>query len=69
MSNIELALKLLVIWFVGVFLLGVGINLLTKKEYRKTIKELAIEHVRMTSVIGAVAAAIGAFSWFLFKVV
>ena len=69
MSNIELALKILVIWFIGIFLLGVGINFLTKKEYRKTFKELAVEHIRMISVIGAVAAVTGALAWFLFKVV
>lgn len=69
MSNMELALKILVIWFVGLFLFGMAINFLTKKEYRKTLKELAIEHIRMTSVIGAVAAVTGALAWFLFKVV
>lgn len=69
MSNVELALKILVIWFVGLFLLAVGINCLTKKEYRKSFKELAVEHIRMTSVIGAVTLATGALGWFLFKVV
>ena len=69
MSSIEVALKILIIWFVAVFLLGFGINFLTKKEYRKSLKELAVEHIRMTSVIAAVAAVTGALAWFLFKVV
>ncbi|MCA6701581.1 hypothetical protein ACYA5G_05265 [Klebsiella pneumoniae] len=68
MSDTELALKIFIIWFVGMFLFGVGINVLTKKEYRNTLKELAVEHIRMTAVIGTVAAVIGALAWFLFKV-
>lgn len=69
MSNTELALKIFIIWFVGLFLLGVAINLLTKKEYRKTLRELAVEHVRMTTALVCVAAVISALIWLLFEVV
>ena len=68
MSNTELALKIFIIWFIDVFLLGIAINLTTKKEYRKTLKELAVEHIRMTTVFGGVGAVICALVWILFEV-
>lgn len=69
MSDMEVALKIFILWFVGMFLLSVGINLLTKTEHRKTLKELATEHIRMALVIGTVSALVAALYWLLFEVV
>ena len=68
MSNTELALKIFIIWFIDAFLFGIAINLTTKKEYRKTLKELAVEHIRMTTVFGGVGAVICALVLILFEV-
>ncbi|MFI3409465.1 hypothetical protein [Citrobacter braakii] len=67
-TDIELALKIFLVWFVGLFFLMVGINFLTKKNHRKTLRDMAIEHIKFTSVITAVCAASGAFAYLLFKV-
>lgn len=69
MSSTELALKIFLIWFVGMFLLSVGINLLLKKEHRKTLKELVKEDILISLMTCSVIAVIAAFSWFLFEVV
>lgn len=69
MSDMEVALKIFILWFVGMFLLSVGINLLIKTEHRKTLKELATEHIRMTLMICAVSVSIAALYWLLFEVI
>lgn len=69
MSSTELALKIFLIWFVGMLLLSVSINLLLKKENRKTLKELVKEDILISLMTCSVIAVIAAFSWFLFEVV
>ncbi|MFO4166062.1 hypothetical protein AAHD40_04505 [Enterobacter asburiae] len=69
MSDLELGLKIYALWFVGTFLLGIAINLLTKKEHRQTLSKLAIDHVRMYSAITIVGLIVYGMGWFLFKVV
>ena len=69
MSDLEFGLKIYALWFVGMFLLGIAINLLTKKEHRQSLSKLAIEHVRMSSAITIVGLIVCAMGWFLFKVV
>ncbi|AJB70068.1 MULTISPECIES: hypothetical protein [Enterobacter cloacae complex] len=69
MSNLEFGLKIYALWFVGMFLLGIAINLLTKKEHRQTLSKLAIDHVRMSSAITIVGLIVCGMGWFLFKVV
>ena len=69
MSNLEFGLKIYALWFVGMFLLGIAINLLTKKEHRQPLSKLAIDHVRMSSAITIVGMIVCGMGWFLFKVV
>ena len=69
MSDLEFGLKIYALWFVGMFLLGIAINLLTKKEHRQTLSKLAIDHVRMASAITIVGLIVCGMGWFLFKVV
>lgn len=69
MSDLEFGLKIYALWFVGMFLLGIAINLLTKKEHRQSLSKLAIDHVRMSSAITIVGLIVCAMGWFLFKVV
>lgn len=69
MSNLEFGLKIYVLWFVGMFMLGIAINSLTKKEHRQSLSKLAIDHVRMSSAITIVGLIVCGMGWFLFKVV
>ena len=69
MSDLEFGLKIYALWFVGMFLLGIAINLLTKKEHRQTLSKLAIDHVRMCSSILFINIIFYVMTWFLFKVV
>ncbi|EOY6095975.1 hypothetical protein ACP9HU_000415 [Enterobacter hormaechei] len=69
MSDLEFGLKIYALWFVGMFLLGIAINLLTKKEHRQSLSKLAIDHVRMSSAITIVGLIVCGMAWFLFKVV
>ncbi|WP_370607664.1 hypothetical protein [Citrobacter meridianamericanus] len=69
MSDLYFGLKLYVLWFLGMFLLGVAINLLTKKEHRQSLSKLAIDHVRMSFAITIVGLIVCGMGWFLFKVV
>lgn len=69
MSDLEFGLKIYALWFVGMFLLGIAINLLTKKEYRQSLSKLAIDHARMSFAITIVALIVFGMAWFLFKVV
>lgn len=69
MSDLEFGLKIYALWFVGMFLLGIAINFLTKKEHRQTLSKLAIDHVRMSSAITIVGLIVCGMGWFLFKVV
>lgn len=69
MSDLYFGLKLYVLWFLGMFLLGVAINLLAKKEHRQSLSRLAIDHVRMSFAITIVVLIVCGMGWFLFKVV
>ncbi|WP_368542402.1 hypothetical protein [Enterobacter soli] len=69
MSDLVLGLKIYALWFVGMFLFGIAINLLTIKEHRQTLSKLAIDHVRMSSAITIVGLIVCGMGWFLFKVV
>ncbi|WP_336994829.1 hypothetical protein [Leclercia adecarboxylata] len=69
MSDLEFGLKIYALWFIGMFLLGIAINLLTKKEHRQSLSKLAIDHVRMSFAITIVALIVFGMAWFLFKVV
>lgn len=69
MSDLEFGLKIYALWFVGMFLLGIAINLLTKKEHRQPLSKLAIYHLRMSSAITIVGLIMCGMGWFLFKVV
>lgn len=68
MSDLEFGLKIYALWFVGMFLLGIAINLLTKKEHRQSLSKLAIEHVRISTAITIVGLIVCGMGWFLFKV-
>lgn len=69
MSDLEFGLKIYALWFVGMFLLSIAINLLTKKEHRQPLSKLAIDHLRMSSAITIVGLIVCGMGWFLFKVV
>lgn len=69
MSDFQFGLKIYALWFVGMFLLGIAINLLTKKEHRQPLSKLAIDHLRMSSAITIVGLIVCGMGWFLFKVV
>ncbi|EMM6072663.1 TPA: hypothetical protein OL727_003260 [Enterobacter hormaechei] len=69
MSDLQFGLKIHALWFVGMFLLGIAINLLTKKEHRQPLSKLAIDHLRMSSAITIVGLIVCGMGWFLFKVV
>ncbi|HDV8211888.1 TPA: hypothetical protein RJ955_000643 [Enterobacter hormaechei] len=69
MSDLQFGLKIYALWFVGMFLLGIAINLLTKKEHRQPLSKLAIDHLRMSSAITIVGLIVCGMGWFLFKVV
>ena len=69
MSDLEFGLKIYALWFVGMFLLGIAINSLTKKEHRQPLSKLAVDHVRMSSAITIVGLIVCGMGWFLFKVV
>lgn len=69
MSDLEFGLKIYALWFVGMFLLGIAINSLTKKEHRQPLSKLTIDHLRMSSAITIVGLIVCGMGWFLFKVV
>ncbi|KTI41842.1 hypothetical protein [Enterobacter hormaechei] len=69
MSDLQFGLKIYALWFVGMFLLGIAINLVTKKEHRQPLSKLAIDHLRMSSAITIVGLIVCGMGWFLFKVV
>ncbi|MCM7201268.1 hypothetical protein M8Q42_02965 [Enterobacter hormaechei] len=69
MSDLQFGLKIYALWFVGMFLLGIAINLLTKKEHRQPLSKLAIDHLRMSSAITIVGLIVCGMGWFLLKVV
>ncbi|MBG8796421.1 hypothetical protein [Salmonella enterica] len=69
MSDLEFGLTIYALWFVGMFLLGIAINSLKKKEHRQPLSKIAIDHLRMSYEVAIAGLIVCGMGWFLFKVV
>lgn len=69
MDKLDVALKLYSLAFVTFFLIGVAINQTTKKEYRKTMRELWKEGIGIWFSMTVVFLIVLGLAWFLFKVI
>lgn len=69
MDAIDYGLKLYGLGFVTFFLIGVAVNLSTKKEYRKTLRELWKEVIGMWVSMTVIFLIVLGLAWFLFKVI
>ncbi|MCS3430062.1 hypothetical protein M2387_000591 [Klebsiella sp. BIGb0407] len=69
MEELIIGLKIYALAFVGIFLLGIAINLTTKKEYRSSLKKIWLEHIQMFGLITVVGVIVLGLAWFLFRVI
>lgn len=69
MENVIIGLKIYALAFVGIFLLGIAINLTTKKEYRSSLKDVWRQHVQIFGSITVVGVVVLGLAWFLFRVI
>ena len=69
MDAVDYGLKIYGLCFVTFFLIGVAMNLSTKKEYRQTLREVWKEVIKVWVSISAVFLIVAALAWFLFKVI
>ena len=69
MDLISYGLKLYGLVSVTFFLIGVAVNLSTKKQYRQTLREVWKEMIRIWGSLTAVFLIVSGLAWFLFKVI
>jgi len=62
-------LKLYGLVSVTFFLIGMAVNLSTKKQYRQTQQEIWIEMIRIWGAMTAIFLIVLGLAWFLFKVI
>jgi len=62
-------LKLYGLVSVTFFLIGMAVNLSTKKQYRQTQQEIWIEMIRIWGSMTAIFLIVLGLAWFLFKVI
>ena len=69
MDLIFYGLKLYGLVSVTFFLIGMAVNLSTKKQYRQTQQEIWIEMIRIWGSMTAIFLIVLGLAWFLFKVI
>lgn len=68
-SEAIFGIKIYVLMFIGLFLVGVAINQTTKKEYRQPLKQVWGEHLRIFGSMTLVAAVMLVIAWFMFGLI
>ncbi|ADW76128.1 hypothetical protein Rahaq_4546 (plasmid) [Rahnella aceris] len=69
MDKVDFGLKLYGLSFVTFFLIGVALNMSTKKEYRKTLREVWKEGAQIWLSMTAIFLVVLGLGWFLFEVI
>lgn len=69
MDKVDFGLKLYGLAFVTFFLIGVALNMSTKKEYRKTLREVWKEGTQIWLSMTAIFLVVLGLAWFLLEVI